>query len=109
VEFTLGVGTAWTVTVAGTGDMVQQRYASDGSANITVATTGGTKVTFNGLGRVVPTNADGSNPMTRALLDSNALALSDSRELRIDIESGGTIRMCDPAVNTAGDPRICPP
>ncbi len=105
VEFTLGAGTAWNVTVAATGDMIQQR-TSDGSTTATAVAAGGTKLTFNGLGRVVA-NADGSGSLNQVDLDSSVLSPSDSRELRITIGTGGIIRMCDPQVVAAGDPRKC--
>lgn len=108
VEFALGPGTGWSVTVPGTGENIETRLAGDGSANITTTLTAGTKVTFNALGRVTA-NQDLSASLQRVVLDSNVINVNDSRELQIDVGLGGIIRMCDPKVSDSGDPRKCQP
>jgi type IV fimbrial biogenesis protein FimT len=61
---------------------------SDGTAADTV--------TFNAFGRVV-----GAAPIDRIAVSN------DSRTLRITIQAGGAIRMCDEGITTATDPRKC--
>jgi len=106
VNFILVTGTSWTVsTVAGT--TIQSRQSSEGSVNVTVTVTpaGATTATFNALGRLAnpttaPTQIDLDVPTT--ILPANV-----SRELRINITSGGQIRTCDPIFTATGDPRKC--
>lgn len=95
---------------------VQSRSAVDGSSNTAITTYAGAppaanataiRVTFNGLGRVVA-NGDGSPTATRIDVDSTVLATGDSRDLRIVVDTGGNVKMCDPDTNiAAGDPRKC--
>jgi type IV fimbrial biogenesis protein FimT len=106
VNFILGTGTSWTVsTVAGTA--IQSRPSSEGSVNVTVTATpaGATTATFNALGRLAnpttaPTQIDLDVPTT-------ILPANESRELRINITSGGQIRTCDPIFTATDDPRKC--
>ena len=122
VQFQLQAGTTWTVGCEpavgdSNGDgvddcpaVIQTRSTEEGgttSATPVVTPGGATTVTFNGLGRVIP-NSDASPSITRVDMDSNTLPAADSRELRITIAPGGAVKMCDPQVTTAGDPRACP-
>lgn len=109
VKFVLGSGTSWTVsTDAGT--QLQSRLSSEGSKNVTltVTPTGAARVTFNSLGRVV-VNTDGSASFTQINVDvpASLISASQSRDLRVLVTAGGTIRTCDPSITTAGDPRVC--
>jgi type IV fimbrial biogenesis protein FimT len=108
VTFTLGEGTDWSVDVASSGENIQSRPSSEGSPNVTLGVTpdGATIVTFNALGRAV-TNADGSASITQLNTDVSTLPADKSRDLQIDIQDGGQIRMCDPNVGADGDPRKC--
>lgn len=87
--------------------IVQSKPAAEGAAGVTTAATdsttaASTTVAFNGLGRVTS-----STQIARIDLDSSVLAASDSRDLRIMVTPGGQIRMCDPNVSSASDPRHC--
>lgn len=120
VQFILGPGTQWTVgcqTAVADGDgdgvddcpaAIQARTEEEGGTT-TVALTllpgGATTVTFNGLGRVVA-NVDGSPSISEVRVDSQNLSAADSRDLRVTISVGGSIKMCDPNV-AAPDPRTC--
>lgn len=105
-------GAGWSVRVVGTGAVVQSKPNAEGStgALLTVTPGGADRVTFNGFGRL-PTapaaNDDGSAFITRIDVDSAVLDAGTSRDLRILIGSGGQIRMCDPNVTDATDPRSC--
>lgn len=84
--------------------VIQSRAASEGSAgtsatlnNASVANT----VRFNNLGSLV--NAGGAMTVD---VDSTVLSGSDSRELRVQIGTSGSVRMCDPNVGS-DDPRKC--
>lgn len=108
VNFILGAGTGWTVsTVAAPGTPIQSRVSGEGSANVTVVVTpsGATTATFGALGRLTNTAA----APTQIDLDvpTSILPASQSKELRINITSGGQIRSCDPNVSASDDPRRC--
>ena len=110
VEFVFGATSAWTVREAAAGTVVQTRGAGQGSTGVTVVRTpaAATIVTFNSLGRVVA-NAGGTATLTQADFDVAVarLAASSSRNLRVVVNAGGNVRMCDPTVTDVTDPRIC--
>lgn len=105
VEFVIGADTDWTVAVAAPPETVQTRPSAQGSQGVTVVKipAAATRVTFNSLGRIVA-NADGSASFTQLDFD---MAASERRELRLMLGTGGRVRMCDPAVTDADDPRYC--
>ncbi len=100
----------WTVSTVGSGGVlspVQTRTAAGADATVVATTPGGAAtITFNGLGRVVG-NGDGTPSITQVDVCSTSLAAADMRKMRVIINTGGSIRMCDPQV-AAGDPRACP-
>lgn len=80
--------------VGGNNVVAAGRFA-DGSA-------GANTVTFNSFGRV-----DDLAPI--GFIDvSNNTAGGDFRRLRVEIGTGGTVRMCDLGVTVDTDPRSCP-
>jgi type IV fimbrial biogenesis protein FimT len=93
--------------------IIQKRASAEGSPNAVVTATGGSSVWFNGLGRVVQpptapaafTQINITNPANGAC--KTAANNDPMRCLRITVNSGGTVRMCDPAVDDATDPRMC--
>jgi type IV fimbrial biogenesis protein FimT len=112
VQFALDTATAWRINLAVDPDGVplQKRDANEGSVNVTRTVTPNASyaVTFNGMGRVAPANADDSLPMTQIDLDNPSISnAADRRKLRIVIPLGGAVRLCDPLV-TGTDPRTCP-
>jgi type IV fimbrial biogenesis protein FimT len=116
VQFALdqtNLGTSWRVNLASdpNGTPLQSRDANEGSVNVSrdVLPAATYAVTFNGMGRVSPTNADDSLAVARIDLDNQMIAnAADRRKLRILIPVGGGVRVCDPLVTTLTDPRICP-
>jgi type IV fimbrial biogenesis protein FimT len=87
---------------------------ADGSprAKVTAVDAGGsaaTRVTYSGLGRVLPTNSDtgggGSNPI--ATIDVTSVSGADHHDLRIQVNGLGGLKMCDPALPST-DPKGCP-
>jgi len=88
--------------------IVQVKSAQEGSRNVTVSTTGGSLVVFNALGR--PTAAgitaiELKNPTGGTCEHEDAAGTM--RCLRVEVTTGGAIRMCDPKVTAATDPRKC--
>jgi type IV fimbrial biogenesis protein FimT len=104
VQLVLGNQSAYTVSVVTTGEVIRKRSETEGSSSALVAITPNstTTVTFNGFGRVIPTNADASPAITQ--IDVSSSALATARNMRVVVGSG--VRMCDPQVAT-GDPRAC--
>ena len=103
----VGTDSTWSVdtvaTTAASSAQIQSRSSAEGSSNVTIAPTGGTTATFNGLGRQVGaglTQIDVSVPVT-------ILPTNQQRALQIRIATGGQIRTCD-GYFTAPDPRACP-
>jgi type IV fimbrial biogenesis protein FimT len=64
-----------------------------------------TSVAFNGYGRVATTPTWATGPL-QCVQVQNPTA-TGTRRLQIVIGAGGTVRMCDPAVTDANDPRRC--
>lgn len=92
------------------GTVIQSRAALEGSPNAQIAITPSVahSVTFSPLGSVLTVNAGGSQPITQIDVTNPMITSGAARPLRIVVSGGGNIRMCDPAVTTAGDPRACP-
>jgi type IV fimbrial biogenesis protein FimT len=114
IEFNLtgngGAGeTGWQIIERNTGAVLQSATPGEGARNATLATTPGDArtVTFSSLGRALDSNADATPVLTQINIDNPSVNSSVSRDLQIGISVGGSIRMCDPAVYTTGDPRIC--
>jgi type IV fimbrial biogenesis protein FimT len=96
---------------------IQKRSGAEGTPNAVLAATSGvapavpvaaTTVTFNGLGRVTGAGAITQINVTNA--SGNCQPAGPMRCLRLNISSGGQVRMCDPGVNPAvdpTDPRLC--
>ena len=76
-------------------NVVAAARIADGSAGVNT-------VTFNAFGRV----ADAA-PIAFINVSNNT-AGGDFRRLRIEVGTGGTVRMCDLDVAVATDPRFCP-
>lgn len=105
-------GTTWRINLASDPEAnpLQSRDANEGSVNVTrtILPNSAYAVTFNGMGRIQPANADGTLPIAQIDLDNPQIANDvDRRKLRIVIPIGGAVRMCDPLVTTTTDPRIC--
>jgi len=112
-----GTNSAWTVCTSPvvpsacptTDDAttVQSRAASEGSSNdISVTVSDAGPYVFNGLG--VMTSPVPVGTKIDIDVDNSALSSSDSRNLRIEIGAGGSVKVCDPALSTSGtDPRRC--
>jgi len=123
VQFTLGANASWTVgcqtPVAdgdGDGDGVDdcpaaiQSHPASETKKVTVNVTpgGADMLTFSPLGRVTG-NIDNSDPITQldVTVPDSDIDPGVRRDLRVII-SGGSVRMCNPNVTIANDPRICP-
>jgi type IV fimbrial biogenesis protein FimT len=109
VEFRLGAGSDWSVTLPTAPDPpLQTRSKNEGSAKAVVAVqpADATAVTFAGMGWVT-TNDDASPTLTQVDVTSSVLTGPEARPLRVIVSPGGSLKMCDPQV-AADDPRACP-
>ncbi len=111
VQFDLrGSDSAWTICIApasgacpssDNANTIQSRSANEGSSSdidVTVNNTG--PYIFNSLGVSTPTGIFSIN--------NTALSEADSRDLKVVLGAGGSIRVCDPGLDAAGnDPRRC--
>lgn len=87
--------------------IVTGRAVGDSGGRVSVSAvqsdgTAATSVTFNGFGRIANTDPIQKIDVTGTGSDVNY------RNLRIAITSAGQVRMCDPGVSDANDPRKCP-
>ncbi|AEG92315.1 GspH/FimT family pseudopilin [Ramlibacter tataouinensis] len=100
VRFTMRAdGTGWEVTRVTPGETLQS-YASTDWLGLTLSYTDAVRsVTFLPTGLL--------NPGTQLSQVTISGAAADSRTRRVNVFGGGLIRMCDPAVTTAADPRRC--
>lgn len=111
VQLKMETQSSWKIRVGSdAGELIQSRDYSTGSKNVTVAVlpANATTITFSPLGRVAA-NADASAPITQLDFDvpTSVVAASARRNMRIVVTGGGNVRMCDPSVNDAADPRYC--
>ena len=106
--FVLGTGTgdtSWSV-LDGAGALIQQsRDSGEGGEEVRVvlAPNDASRLTFNGLGRVA-TNANGTATLTR--ISFSVPGISQVRQIDV-ISPGGQVRICDPSISSATDPRRC--
>lgn len=87
--------------------IVQSRSGSEGADAATVIDGDVSSLTFNGLGGVTPRPAaavefDVTHATIGCVADSGV-----ARCLRVIVSPGGQIRMCDPSLSLASDPRGC--
>lgn len=92
-------GTGWTVTQVSPAVTLQTHSSPDAAGTVLASSTASTAVTFLSTGLLQ------SGSQMNQVTVSNALEGTQAR--RISIFGGGLIRMCDPAVNEANDPRRC--
>ena len=87
--------------------IVQSRSGGEGADAATVIDGDVSSLTFNGLGGVTPRPAaavefDVTHATIGCVADSGV-----ARCLRVIVSPGGQIRMCDPSLSLASDPRGC--
>lgn len=110
-----GVGeTGWEVRVRNSNELLQSKPAGEGGTKAQLSTqpADARMVTFNGLGRVdlpppVGRGNDDNSPILQQInIDNPSLTAAKSRDLRVTISDGGSVRMCDPATS-GSDTRAC--
>lgn len=105
VEFVLGGDTSWEVKLVGNPTPIDSRASSEGSRNVTLTAlaadlaTAATTITYNNLG--------GVKPSVSSLVRVDLTAVGATKNLRVQIGTGGNARMCDPSLATGSSPRAC--
>ena len=110
VRFVLvGNNSAWAigcVTVSSTClAVIEDHQANDGASNTTTVTktpSTATTLTYTNLG----SRSANAGELLSVDIDSSAISTTDSRELRVVIGTGGSVRMCDPNLPST-DLRAC--
>ncbi|MBA2674663.1 GspH/FimT family pseudopilin [Ramlibacter sp.] len=99
VSFALATDGGWTIQQVSTSSTLLSRSAADLAGATVASSSSATSVTFVATGLV-----QSGTQMTQVNISSPA---SNTQTRRINIFGGGLIRMCDPGVTTASDPRKC--
>ncbi len=89
---------------------LQKKAGNEGSPKAAVTATTAGVITFNALGRpssstVNMTQIDITNPTFSPC--QHATPAGETRCMRVLVTTGGTVKLCDPKVTDATDPRIC--
>jgi type IV fimbrial biogenesis protein FimT len=87
--------------------IIQTRASAEGSTGVDVVA-GSSAFIFNGLGRL--TSAAGAIDVCKKTYDTDATCPAPGgsvRSMRITVSSGGTIRMCNPALSINTNPQGC--
>lgn len=112
VQLEFRANSAWTVCLSPAGggscpttddaSTIQSRLEKDGSSsNVTVAADAAGPYVFDGMGLLT------SGAVTFDI-DNTALSSADSRNLKVVVGAGGSVKSCDPALDPSGtDPRRC--
>jgi type IV fimbrial biogenesis protein FimT len=112
-------GPNWMVRSLGgttsTYSLLEGRTAADGSQRaggvspvvLSSSLGGSATLAFNGLGATVPAGTSATFSFSNPSAGNCASASGPIRCLRVQVSPGGQIRLCDPAVAAATDPRHC--
>ena len=92
-------GSGWTVSQVSPSTTLQSRSNNDSPGTTVASSSASTSVAF------IPTGLVQSGTQMTQVTVSSSTSGTDSR--RINIFGGGLIRMCDPGISTANDPRSC--
>lgn len=109
IRFSLGNDASWqfgcvTVVAVTCPAMIQSKAAREGGSNkITINVIGANNITFTSLG--IATTAPGQ--LSAVNIDHSGIPSESSRNLRVVVGAGGSVKMCDPNVSATTDPRRC--
>lgn len=96
------IGSGWAISEIGTGTTIASRTALNGEARYSIAPSAQT-INFASNGRPNPAPFSLDIGLNGSQCEASG---GPARCLRVLVNSGGTIRMCDPAVAPT-DPRAC--
>lgn len=112
VSFTMaGPDSSWTVAVVNPAETIQSRSGTESTQNAVVEIAAGpalpVNVVFDGLGRATSLATTLQIHVKNPVGGACGTGLTEMRCLDVQVSVGGTVKMCDPAVTTAGDTRKC--
>jgi type IV fimbrial biogenesis protein FimT len=115
VSFTMaGPDSSWAVAVVNPAEAIQARSGSEGTKNAEIEIAAGpalpVNIVFDGLGRATNLATTLQIHVKNTVGGACGTGLTDMRCLDIQVSVGGTVRMCDPAIDPATDPgdtRLC--
>lgn len=88
--------------------IIQKYSTGDGAPKVAVAATGSSSVVFNGLGRVTGTGISQVDfTHVTSVCEHVNTTTGTARCMRVLINTGGSIKLCDPKVTATTDPRHC--
>ncbi|MDR2000811.1 MAG: GspH/FimT family pseudopilin [Zoogloeaceae bacterium] len=99
--------TFWQIVDVRTDNTLQE--STEKFNQVTIRPTPGSDFAFNGLGRQWTTKIGAKSPPDAAIasVDVSLPTVPNTRPLTVTVTAGGSVRLCDPAVHTSGDPRKC--
>lgn len=109
VRFTLQTDTSWVIgcttpVVDVCPAVIQSKTANESAAkSIALTMVGSKEITFTNLGTVTPA----AGQLSVINVDHKTLSAADTRDLRVMVGAGGSVRMCDPNISVATDARKC--
>ena len=108
VRFTLQTSSAWQigcVTVrADCPVVITQKNAVEGSSSNTTVSADNYSVVFSSFGTRDPSAA---SAMTVVNVTNSQVKSEERKALRVMLNAGGNVKVCDPSVNIVGDTRTC--
>jgi type IV fimbrial biogenesis protein FimT len=108
VKFTLQNNSAWQVgcviqtTTCPT--VITQKSATEGSSSNTTVTADNDTAVFSSFGTRDPATPVGLSVVN---ITNTQVKAEERRALRVILAAGGNVKVCDPSVTAAGDPRTC--
>lgn len=108
IQFTLHADSAWQVgcesVTASCPAVISQKSAQEGGAEQVSVVANANTALFTGFGTRDPAVA---SALSQVDISHPYVAASERKALRVLLAAGGHVRVCDPAVTTAGDIRKC--
>lgn len=97
-------GSGWTIAVVSPARTLQSRPASESGSGVSVTSLNSQdSVVFRPDGRV--DNFSATTNLSRLELKSGT---ANTDVLRVNLQAGGLVQMCNAAITTTNDPRRCP-
>lgn len=108
VRFTLQTNSAWQIGCVTVGadcpTMITQKSAVEGSSDNTTVSADNYSVVFSSFGTRDPSAA---SALTVVNITNSQVKSEERKALRVMLNAGGNVKVCDPSVNIVGDTRTC--
>jgi len=108
VRFTLQANSAWQIGCVTVGPVcptvITQKNAVEGSSGNTTVSADNYSVVFSSFGTRDPSAA---SALTVVDITNSQVKSEERKALRVMLNAGGNVKVCDPSVNIVGDTRTC--